>query len=94
MLRATAKTHKIAVFKNHHTELGESITLSEFWVPMDANHSGFQRIKWDAKTIQKQKATSPAHLIIINIHWYSGIYSIFSSFYPIWFSVAWGQATI
>ena len=30
VLRATVKTHKIAVFKNHHTEIGESITLSEF----------------------------------------------------------------
>ena len=30
VLRATAKTHEIAVFKNHHTEIGESITLSEF----------------------------------------------------------------
>ena len=30
VLRATAKTHKVAVFKNQHTELGESITLSEF----------------------------------------------------------------
>ena len=94
MLRATAKTHKITVFKNQHTTLGESIILSEFWVPMDANHSKLQRIKWDAKTVQKQKATSPAHLIIINIHWYSGIYSMFSSFYPNWFLVAWGQATI
>ena len=27
VLRATAKTHKKAVFKNHHTELGESMTL-------------------------------------------------------------------
>ena len=63
MLRATAKTHKVAVFKNQHTELRESITLSGFWVPIDANHSELQRIKWDAKTVQKQKATSPAHLI-------------------------------
>ena len=62
MLRATAKTHKVTVFKNQHTTLGESIILSEFWVPMDANHSEFQRIKGDAKTVQKQKATSPAHL--------------------------------
>ena len=30
VLRATAKTHEIAVFKNYHTEIGESITLSEF----------------------------------------------------------------
>ena len=29
VLRAMAKTHEIAVFKNHHTELGESITLFE-----------------------------------------------------------------
>ena len=45
VLRATAKTHKIAVFKNYHTELGESITLSEFGVPIDANHSELQGIK-------------------------------------------------
>ena len=30
VLRATAKTHKVAVLKNQHTKLGESITLSEF----------------------------------------------------------------
>ena len=30
VLRATAKTHKEAVFKNHHTELRKSVTLSEF----------------------------------------------------------------
>ena len=30
VLRATAKTHKVTVFKNHHTKIGESITLSEF----------------------------------------------------------------
>ena len=30
VLRATAKTHEIAVFKNHPTDIGESITLSEF----------------------------------------------------------------
>ena len=30
MLRVMAKTHKVAVFKNQHTELRESITLSEF----------------------------------------------------------------
>ena len=70
MLRATAKTHKVAVFKNQHTELGESITLSEFWVPIDANHSELQRIKWDAKTVQRQKATNPAHLIGAKFHWY------------------------
>ena len=56
VLRATAKTHKIVVFKNHHTELGESITLSELWVPIDANHSELQWIKWDAKTIQEAKS--------------------------------------
>ena len=95
MLRATAKTHKVAVFKNQHTELGESITLSEFWVPIDANHSELQRIKWDAKTVQRQKATSPAHLIGAMFTWYFGVYSIFSSFFILfWFSVAWGQATI
>ena len=94
MLRATTKTHKIAVFKNHHTELGESITLSELWVPIDANYSEPQWIKWDAKTIQEAKATSLAHLIGAMFHWEFEIYSIFSSFYPIWFSVAWGQATI
>ena len=79
---------------NQHTTLGKSIILSEFWVPMDANHSKLLRIKWDAKTVQKQKATNPAYLIRTNIHWYFEIYSIFSSFYPNWFSVAWGQATI
>ena len=94
MLRVTAKTHKVTVFKNQHNELGESITLSEFWVPIDANHSELQGIKWDAKTVQRQKATSPAHLIGAKFHWYFGVYSIFSSFYPILFSVAWGQATI
>ena len=45
VLRATAKTHKVAVFKNQHTELGESITLSELWVPIDANHSELQWMK-------------------------------------------------
>ena len=94
MLRVTAKTHKVTVFKNQHTELGESITLSEFWVPIDANHSELQRIKWDAKTVQRQNATRSAHLIGAKFHWYFGIYSIFSSLYPNWFSVAWGQATI
>ena len=53
VLRATAKTHKEAVFKNQHTELGESITLSELWVPIEANHSELQWIKRDAKTIQE-----------------------------------------
>ena len=61
---------------------------------MDANHSKLQRIKWDAKTVQKQKATSPAYLIGAKFHWYFGVYSMFSSFYPILLSVAWGQATI
>ena len=69
MLRVTAKTHKVAVFKNQHTELGELIILSEFWVPIEANHSELQRKKWDAKTVQKQKATSPAHLIGAMFHW-------------------------
>ena len=45
VLRATAKTHKVVVFKNQHTELGESITLSEFSVPIDANHYELQVIK-------------------------------------------------
>ena len=94
MIWVTAKTHKVAVFKNQHTKLGESITLSKFWVPIDANHSELQRRKWDAKIVQKQKATSPAHLIRINIHWYFGIYSIFSYSYLILFLVAWGQETI
>ena len=70
VLSVTTKTHKLAVFKNQHIELRESITLFEFWVPIDANHSKLQRIKWDAKTVQKQKATSPAHLIETNLHWY------------------------
>ena len=65
MLRATAKTHKMTVFKNQHTTLGESTILSEFRVPKDANHSENLKIQGDAKTIQKQKATSPAHLIRI-----------------------------
>ena len=30
VLKAMAKTHKVTVFKNQHTELGESITLSKF----------------------------------------------------------------
>ena len=45
VLRATAKTHKEAVFKNQHTELGESITLSKIEVRIDANHSELQWIK-------------------------------------------------
>ena len=96
MLRATAKTHKVAVFKNQHTKLGESIILSEFWVPMDANHSEFQRIKWDAKTVQKQKATSPTHLIRIwasfkTLKYYYFLISVRTYFIHL---VAWGQATV
>ena len=51
------------MFKNQHTTLGESTILSEFWVPKDANHSENLKIQGDAKTVQRQKATSPAHLI-------------------------------
>ena len=96
MLRATAKTHKEAVFKNHHTELRESITLSEFWVPIDANHSELQWIKWDAKTVQKQKATSPAHLIRIWASLKNSEILLLLKLFVFYFIylVAWGQATV
>ena len=45
VLRATAKTYKVVLFKNQHTKLRESITLSELLVPIDANHSEPQWIK-------------------------------------------------
>ena len=96
MLKATAKTHKVTVFKNQHTTLGESIILSEFWVPMDANHFELQRMNWDAKTVQEQKATSPAHLIRIWASLKNSEILLLLKLFVFYFIylVAWGQATV